>query len=240
MTEYVLTPGRDVFTGTPESDTVHARAGADLIFGNDGDDRLFGQFGDDQIDGGRGDNLLDGGRGNDTLNADAPNSHDTVFGRDGNDTINSDDLAHDTVWGGSGRDNLFVNNDFANGGSGNDYLRVGTLNADVVDGVGAINEVKGGAGADRFLVVATLNGASDTVVVDDFSHGDKSFRLLADDDGPGGHDFRGVFINGSSGQIFAAPEANVDIAHVNHDLVLTFNASDHDQIVIHNGDWLHV
>jgi Ca2+-binding RTX toxin-like protein len=121
-----------------------------VIKGNSGSDNLFGYSGIDNLIGGAGDDALDGGSGNDALSGDAGN---------------------DILFGGTGRDVL-------SGGFGNDRL-TGVSSAGVNRGLGEVDRLSGGSGADTFFFAANgqqfyndgtiTNGITDYGLVTDFS-----------------------------------------------------------------------
>jgi Ca2+-binding RTX toxin-like protein len=141
------------------------------LSGLDGNDDLFGRGGTDLLSGGLGDDDLYGGA--DTDNLDGGGDQDKLYG----------EAAHDHLTGGTGADILF-------GGTGNDILlgdRTWVSNSDGNDaligyGGGAgyeIDTMKGGGGADRFVLGTHAQGVfykdGGHAVVEDFNRtqGDK-------------------------------------------------------------------
>ncbi|HLP88021.1 MAG TPA: SBBP repeat-containing protein [Nostocaceae cyanobacterium] len=138
----------------------------DTLIGNNSGNTFFAGGGDDVLIGGNGTNYFDGGIGNDTLNGGSGSDtligglgNDTLNGNDGNDTLMGDAGA-DTLNGGNGADRLFggADNDTLTGGSGNDALN-GDAGNDVLTGVnlatfgvGEIDTLNGGIGADTFVL----------------------------------------------------------------------------------------
>ncbi|MEH2366558.1 calcium-binding protein [Nostoc sp.] len=92
-------------------------------------------------------NFLFGNTSNNTLNARA--GDDTLDGNNGDDILNGED-GNDSLQGGPG-------NDILNGGSGNDIL-IGTFpGSPLPPGLGEIDNLTGGAGADRFILGDAVN-----------------------------------------------------------------------------------
>ncbi|QJT08011.1 hypothetical protein E8L03_03300 [Oceanidesulfovibrio marinus] len=173
--------GYNHLEGLDGDDTLDGRAGGDEMYGGDGDDIIYG--GDDAsyaggyggqrlydnsdvIYGGDGNDTIDGGSGSDGLFGDA--GDDVIYGGDdgmlitdsmsgyGGDYLSNDDY----IEGGAG-------NDILDGGSGNDELYGGTgadelyggddgpLNArndDYLDGGEGIDIMRGGTGDDTYIV----------------------------------------------------------------------------------------
>jgi len=197
-----LTPGNDLFVGSPFDDDIDALAGDDIIDamgGNDlvvggsghdhimagaGDDVLYGGTGNDMMFGGEGDDILYGGHGADRLFGDQ--GDDTLYGEDGDDYLDGgegDDIleggaGHDFLSGGTGHDVLVggAGNDRLHGNDGDDVLDAGTGNDRLEGGIG--NDVlRGGAGDD--VVEA---GQGDDVVIggagDDTNAGGEGYDVL--------------------------------------------------------------
>ncbi len=117
--------GDDQMFGFAGNDEMHGELGDDLIDGGDGDDSLFGHTGDDFLQGGTGADTLTGGDGADTLLGEADN--DCLSGNLGNDTLFGGD-GQDVLFGGQGADTLDGQDDeqdFLNGGSGDDLILAG-------------------------------------------------------------------------------------------------------------------
>ncbi|MEH2215335.1 calcium-binding protein [Nostoc sp.] len=92
-------------------------------------------------------NFLFGNTSNNTINARA--GDDTLDGNNGDDILNGED-GNDSLQGGPG-------NDILNGGSGNDIL-IGTFpGSPLPPGLGEIDNLTGGAGADRFILGDAVN-----------------------------------------------------------------------------------
>lgn len=139
--------GNDELRGGNGDDTVTGGAGNDHLYGGDGNDRLSGGAGDDTLNGGTGNDVIQGGDGNDSLHGmwgdnvlDGGDGNDTLMGGRGNDVL-------------IGRDPTSPEQDFLNGGAGDDYIIAG-----------ANDIVSGGSGSDTIIVEST-NGV---VTVDDF------------------------------------------------------------------------
>jgi Ca2+-binding RTX toxin-like protein len=147
----------------------------DVITGNNGNNTLIGGAGDDNIGGLGGNDLIKGLSGSDTLRGDAGvdsvfggSENDFLFGGQGNDILSGGSEA-DSLTGDAGNDALY-------GGSGADVL-TGT-NA-TSRGVGEVDFLSGGTGADSFVLGDTSgsyylgNSANDFVRISDFSSIDK-------------------------------------------------------------------
>ena len=108
---------------------------------------------------------MNGGNGNDFLLGRGRGGGDDfggdmVNGGAGADTINGFDGSSDTLRGDAGNDEIWVNNDDASGGLGNDWLE--TSDSD--------GRLTGGAGADTFdLHTRTDDDSFDHTVVTDFT-----------------------------------------------------------------------
>lgn len=153
-----LTPGDDLYVGTPYDDDIDALAGDDIVdalegddlvhggSGNDhinggvGNDHLYGDAGDDVIFGGFGNDLIWGGAGNDRLFGDA--GDDTIFGDDGDDYL-AGGFGEDILQGGSGNDAIV-------GEDGNDIL-LGDCGDDQMDGGVGNDVLQGGEGNDTLF-----------------------------------------------------------------------------------------
>jgi Ca2+-binding RTX toxin-like protein len=138
------------YPGTPKADTYSGSAGDDTIYGLAGGDLLKGLGGNDDIVGGEGDDKLYGGSGNDRL-------YDSLSG--------------------TGFDNP-PDNDFLDGGAGNDYL----VHYQGQNGFQDKDTLLGGTGNDTI----EFNGAQ-TGCVADGGDGTDKFILNADS--------AGVYIN---------------------------------------------
>lgn len=138
--------GDDVVIGSSGADLLDGGPGDDKLIGLDGDDRLFGGAGDDRLVAQWGSNMLDGGDGNDTLYAPArtAGAQNSVHGGEGDDTLVGVQLGgalpyhHTDIAQSLGTVRL-------DGGAGDDHI---TFDAN--------NTVTGGAGADVFAMVRSL------------------------------------------------------------------------------------
>lgn len=119
--------GDDVLVGGDGADTLNGGAGADRLDGGVGNDALNGDSGDDRLVGGTGNDTFTGGTGTDTAD---------YSGRVASLTVSLDGVANDGAPGET--DNVKVDVENVDGGSGNDVLIGGT----------AINVLTGGAGHD--------------------------------------------------------------------------------------------
>jgi Ca2+-binding RTX toxin-like protein len=138
----------------------------DVITGNNDNNTLAGGAGDDTIGGLGGNDLLRGLNGNDALRG--GNGADSVFGGQGGDTLSGGSDA-DTLTGDAGNDALY-------GGSGVDVLTGTNARS---RGVGEVDFLSGGTGADQFVLGDTRgsyylgNGANDFARIIDFSSNDQ-------------------------------------------------------------------
>ncbi len=128
---------RLILTGTADI-RANGNVQANVIAGNSGDNRISGQRGSDELSGGNGDDTLRGGGGNDTLVFDA--GDDVLNGGGGIDTL---DLSTAT-------DAFLVN------------LGAGSMTGDATDNdtVTAVENVRGGSGADTLLGSGDANALS--------------------------------------------------------------------------------
>ena len=165
--------GDDIMYGQAGNDIMMGNDGADRVRGNPGNDELHGDNGDDVVMGDQGDDLMYGGFDNDTMIA--FDGQDVMYGGFGNDFMygqNGDDLMYgeggeDIVRGGNDNDELYGGNDDDSvigdaghdrlfGEDGADFLNAGDGNDGLVaGGLTDIDRMKGGAGADRFIVQST-------------------------------------------------------------------------------------
>lgn len=151
--------------GTPFNDTLK---------GSDSANTLEGGAGDDFIDGGEGNDVIYGGAVSPANPLPAPatalvDQADTLYGGNGNDTIQSAEHDKGTVIrGGFGNDTLTVNHGVAHGDHGNDLIHVR-------HGVG-----HGGQGDDRIHVKHGVGHGGDG---DDFLTGWTSGYVLNGDEG---------------------------------------------------------
>lgn len=97
-------------TGTEESEAIYGTYGEDSISGGGGDDLLVGEAGADLIFGGPGGDYLVAAYGYWQVAPYAPASPDHIEGQEGDDLIDSADLAGapDTVYCGEGNDLVYA------------------------------------------------------------------------------------------------------------------------------------
>jgi Ca2+-binding RTX toxin-like protein len=167
--------GNDDLRGSDGADLILGGDGNDLVRGGPGGDVLRGQNGDDRLDGEDGDDVLEGGADEDTL--DGGNGADAVRGQDGEDVFDMGSLPDgaDGFDGGSGVDRanyggrraaVVVSLDgSANDGGGS----LGQLFGERDNVTGSVEQVSGGAGADRLTGSRFRNtlfggGGDDTLV----------------------------------------------------------------------------
>jgi Ca2+-binding RTX toxin-like protein len=193
---YIGTGRADIVAGGTGDDRLSGAEGNDKLSGGAGDDLLMGEAGNDKLSGGIGDDTLRGGDGADSLNGDAGDDH--IFGGEGRDVINAGD-GHDVIFAAVGD-----GNDVVRGGGGSDTIDFSQITANLNidlrrgrsdsnetgrDSLSSIENVKGGAGADRIVAsteVNVLDGGSgaDTFVftsadsangdrIEGFAEGDK-------------------------------------------------------------------
>ncbi|MEM9511796.1 MAG: calcium-binding protein, partial [Cyanobacteria bacterium P01_E01_bin.48] len=164
--------GNDTLFGDQGNDILYGElagqggSGNDILKGGDGNDTLKGGNGNDSLSGQDGRDLLRGNQGNDTLKG--GNGNDTLYGDRGNDVLYGEFAGeggngNDTLKGGEGNDTLYgrAGNDRLLGESGRDWL-VGDLGNDTLAGAsiadlgrGDVDRLKGGAGADRYILGAS-------------------------------------------------------------------------------------
>ncbi|ERT08669.1 hypothetical protein M595_1458 [Lyngbya aestuarii BL J] len=113
----------DELMGTEDSDILSGDGGNDVIFGLEAQDYLSGDTGNDWSNGNQGDDFLEGGEGD-----------DTVYGGKDNDTLIGD-RGNDELWGDNGEDIVTGVNPETNN-----------------PGVGEIDTLQGGEGADTFVL----------------------------------------------------------------------------------------
>jgi Ca2+-binding RTX toxin-like protein len=130
--------GPDVLFGTPQNDTIVARAGNDTAFARAGNDTVRMNDGDDRAFGGLGNDYLRGGRGNDVLQGNDGN--DLIRGRTGNDEVRGH-AGEDNLYGGWGTDTLY-------GGESSDVLHAMAFD-------GQLDVLDCGAGNDTAFVRAS-------------------------------------------------------------------------------------
>ena len=185
--------GNDTLVGSLGADTLIGGGGSDRILykssasavtvslaantatGGDADgdtydsiENLDGSKFDDFLTGDDNNNRFYGGKGNDTLVGNA--GDDYLSGQNGDDEL-SGGAGKDRLLGGSGNDMLMggADNDILSGGRGDDSLGGA---AGATNGVGEIDRLMGGAGADVFVL-----GTTATAYYDD---GDSATDGIAD------------------------------------------------------------
>jgi hypothetical protein len=108
--------------------------GSDDVFGNEGNDRLYGDADNDLIVGHQDNDTIEGGAGVDQLFGDSGNDvlrggdeNDVIRGGDGNDHLDAN-LGADMLYGDAGNDEFLSEETVtAQGGTGDDVFRVGTV-----------------------------------------------------------------------------------------------------------------
>jgi len=158
--------GNDTLFGDAGDDYLDGGTGNDIIHGGDGNDQLIGDSGHDVLLGDAGEDWIEGGDGNDRLAGGADS--DTLFGDAGNDVLDGGE-GDDVLDGGAGDDILLagIGDDEIDGGEGHDALDYSEAEAGILvdltagesssaelgyDTFTGIEEVKGGAGDDMFVV----------------------------------------------------------------------------------------
>jgi Ca2+-binding RTX toxin-like protein len=169
--------GNDTILGLGEDDTLVGGVGEDIISGDLGNDLLFGNAELDYIFGNEGNDSILAGQGDDLMTGDQ--GSDLLFGNLGKDFISGGENS-DTIFGGQGDDLL-------SGDAGNDVL-FGDLGVDFIQGIdtsefsqfglGEIDTLTGGVGAD-FFALGNENrsfylgsGNNDFAVITDFQAGE--------------------------------------------------------------------
>lgn len=160
--------GKDVLLAGDGNDAVLAGAGDDTVLAGAGNDTVFGDDGDDLIFGHEGRDVLNGGGGNDTIYASSGDGNDAIQGGAGIDTLDyqaiTDALTINLATGSSnssqtGQDTLSgIEN--VNGGAG----------ADRITASAAVNVLDGGDGNDVFVFNSAAAATGDTI--EGFSPGD--------------------------------------------------------------------
>jgi Ca2+-binding RTX toxin-like protein len=116
--------GHDLLAGGDGDDALSGHEGADSLAGDAGNDTLFGGGDADRLDGGSGDDWLAGGTGADSLAG--GEGSDILDGNQGDDWLSGlagdiDDFDEDFLNGGEGNDTLVLGaGDHASGGEGED------------------------------------------------------------------------------------------------------------------------
>lgn len=123
--------------------TVDGGDGIDTIYASNLGDNIFGGAGNDTLYGGRLDDWLLGGDGDDLLEAGTADS--TALGGDGNYLDGGD--GNDIVRGREG-------SDWLEGGAGVDIITGGAGDDILTGGAGDGDDLKGGTGADQYLLRA--------------------------------------------------------------------------------------
>lgn len=154
----------DCIIGSSAVDWIEGYEGDDEIEGGGSGDRIYGGDGDDVISGGDGDDRIDGQNDDDIIYGDA--GTDDLAGGDGDDylfggenaatfswlieSLNGED-GNDVLIGGAGNDRLVGGDDGRNDPNDpdDDYL-VGTDYT--AGGLGEIDYLRGGRGADTFVL----------------------------------------------------------------------------------------
>jgi Ca2+-binding RTX toxin-like protein len=147
------------FTGTAEDNILKGGAGIDKLNGADGNDQLFGNAGNDELNGGADDDLLDGGAGIDKLTGGAGN--DTYVVDNTGDVITETGSDTDDVVKSSvsytlalGVEQLILTGKAAINATGTadaDAL-TGNDGANILDGLGGADTLRGGLGNDIYIV----------------------------------------------------------------------------------------
>jgi Ca2+-binding RTX toxin-like protein len=161
-TGQVLVPGNPFVRNLSRFPTFYGDSGdGDNIDGQKGRDTISGGIGQDILKGGDGDDLIFGDLEKDKLLGDKGN--DSLYGGDQDDVLEGSS-GNDLFFGGAGNDKLLVgyDSDTASGDAGNDIFnilppsRVGILqSAPGVPGPYGLQQLTGGAGADRYEFLAS-------------------------------------------------------------------------------------
>ena len=160
----------DDLSGTKGNDTIYGYAGNDRLDGNLGDDLIYGGAGNDTISGGGGKDELYGDDGDDSITALGYDENEPgvlLVGGAGRDTLGGD-VGNDTLFGDDGTDTRDDGADVLNGMGGHDLLRGGAGN-DTLNGGDGRDTLYGGAGDDILLGGfgndALDGGAGDDILV---------------------------------------------------------------------------
>ncbi len=161
--------------GSDHGDTLGGDGGRNYIYGSAGGDTISGGAGVDILAGGAGADVITGGDGKDMLDyrrSDAGVLVDLATGSASGGHATGDTFSGVERLGGSGHDDVLSGDDYRNFVFGRD-------GADVIDGGGRNDLLRGGAGDDRFLFHSfdgedTIEGGSgsDTVDFSGFDRGD--------------------------------------------------------------------
>ncbi|HCF30465.1 MAG TPA: hemolysin-type calcium-binding protein [Cyanobacteria bacterium UBA11049] len=179
--------GNDILNGGDGKDWLYGGSGVDLLYGGADDDFLSGGSGVDELYGDDGNDRLSGGSGNDKLFGGLDN--DELYGGDGDDILNGgsfDDVdftGSDRLYGGNGNDILIggFGNDILDGGNGDDIINGAggnNLFGGSSLGVGEINILTGGAGADTFVLCGAAAPMGDSPEY--VAYSDKDYALITD------------------------------------------------------------
>ncbi|WP_193227799.1 calcium-binding protein [Aureimonas psammosilenae] len=164
----VPTSGDDVLVGASGPDAIDGLGGNDEILGTGGADDLKGGDGNDVIYGGadkgddtitdsglNGDTAMYGGAGNDTLRITAPGSQwsytqASLYGEDGNDTLDAGNSRYFMLDGGTGNDVLIGGTGYGSllGGDGDDTL---DASRSTYGSTSQLISLNGGAGKDTLI-----------------------------------------------------------------------------------------
>jgi Ca2+-binding RTX toxin-like protein len=195
----------NVINGNGDANALSGEAGNDRLFGSGGGDLLLGGDGNDQLDGGTGADDMEGGKGDDTYTVDDAGDTTREADAEGFDTVISllanysvqvgqsiekvivDELASAAGVTGNAIANIIIGNsqiNALNGGGGNDKLDGAGGNDELTGtdsalrGVGEIDTLTGGAGADLFFLGDTSGVFYDDGNADSPGKGD--FALITD------------------------------------------------------------
>ncbi len=190
----VGTDGPNAFFGNGGNDGLQGNGGDDHLYGGDDDDTLWGDAGNDTVAGGDGADSMVGGAGADWISGWA--GVDTVSYDDHSApvTVTLDGSANDGVAGEGDNINPGVEN--LVGGAGGDALSgddgpntiTGGKGVDMLNGLGAADQLDGGAGKD------VLNGGDGPDTITGGTEEDKLYGDAGYDDlrgGPGNDQLHG-------------------------------------------------
>jgi uncharacterized repeat protein (TIGR01451 family) len=136
----------EIYTGSPQNDSLTGSASADTLIGGAGVDTLSGLGGDDTLTGSAGNDSIDGGANHDVVsyltdpagitanmgtgsvtdgygNTDTLTSIESIFGsNNAGDSLTGTTVKDNGLWGAGGNDTLsgLAGNDYLNGGAGTD------------------------------------------------------------------------------------------------------------------------
>ena len=147
----------DTIDGGAGNDTIYGEFGDDSIFGGDGADLIYGGYGNDYIDAGQQGDTVYAGFGNDTI--DVSGGYDLAYGEAGDDLLIDGSTATfaTTLYGGDGNDT--IQSGYGTGAA--QYF--GDVGDDLFEDRGGTNQTfMGGFGSDTYVALADIG--NDTII----------------------------------------------------------------------------